>query len=266
MSNVSVIGNGTMGQAIAGVAAAGGNRFQVLGHGDGATAVTGDIVVLAVPYGAVAQIVAARGTELAGKVVVDITNPVDFQTFDSLVVPADSSAAAQIAQALPQAKVVKAFNTTFGATVAAGQIGPLTTTVLLAGDDADAKAAGAAVRRAGRAGRDRRRRPAPGSRARGARLPADQPGRGREGPMGRRLRGGRRLTGPRARLSSDPQAYRTSRHRRPPGHQRARAGVPRTSRSAGCRPEIAIDRYAGAECPEHDPRLDTGPGAPTVST
>ena len=97
-----------MGQAIAGVAAAGGNRVQVLGHGDGATAVTGDIVVLAVPYGAVAQIVVARGAELAGKVVVDITNPVDFQTFDSLVVPADSSAAAEIAQALPQAKVFEA--------------------------------------------------------------------------------------------------------------------------------------------------------------
>jgi 8-hydroxy-5-deazaflavin:NADPH oxidoreductase len=40
---------------------------------------------------------------------------------------------------------VKAFNTTFAATLSAGNVGPLTTTVLIAGDDADAKAALAGV-------------------------------------------------------------------------------------------------------------------------
>jgi 8-hydroxy-5-deazaflavin:NADPH oxidoreductase len=102
-------------------------------------------VVLAVPYPAVADVIAQRGQSLAGKIVVDITNPLDFETFDSLVVPADSSAAAQIAAALPQSRVLKAFNTTFAATLAAGQVGPLTTTVLVAGDDADAKSALAGV-------------------------------------------------------------------------------------------------------------------------
>ena len=40
----------------------------------------------------------------------------DFQTFDSLTVPANSSAAAQIAAALPHSAVLKAFNTNFAAT------------------------------------------------------------------------------------------------------------------------------------------------------
>ena len=69
----------------------------------------------------------------------DITNPLNFETFDSLVVTPDSSATAEIAAALPQSRVLKAFNTTFAATLSAGTVGPLTTTVLIAGDDADAK-------------------------------------------------------------------------------------------------------------------------------
>ena len=139
MARISIIGTGNMGQAIAGVFGKGGHSVQLLGEADAATAVNGDIVVLAVPYGAVPSIVAERRDSLAGKVVVDITNPVDFETFDSLVVPADSSAAAEIAKQLPESKVVKAFNTTFAGTLAAGTVGPNTTTVLLAGDDADAK-------------------------------------------------------------------------------------------------------------------------------
>jgi predicted dinucleotide-binding enzyme len=57
--------------------------------------VTGEIVVLAVPYPALADVLATRGGQLAGKVVVDITNPLNFKTFDSLTVPAGSSAAAE---------------------------------------------------------------------------------------------------------------------------------------------------------------------------
>jgi predicted dinucleotide-binding enzyme len=72
---------------------------------------------------------------------VDITNPLNFETFDSLTVPADASAAAEIAAALPGSRVVKAFNTNFAGTLVAGDVGGQPTTVLLAGDDADAKAA-----------------------------------------------------------------------------------------------------------------------------
>ena len=139
MTNLSILGTGNMGQAIASIAVKGGHSVQQLGENDLDTPVTGDVVVLAVPYPAVADIIAQRGDQLADKIVVDITNPLDFETFDSLVVPADSSAAAEIAAALPQSRVLKAFNTTFAGTLAAGTVGPLTTTVLIAGDDTDAK-------------------------------------------------------------------------------------------------------------------------------
>jgi 8-hydroxy-5-deazaflavin:NADPH oxidoreductase len=145
MAHLSILGTGNMGQAIAGIAAKGGHSVQQLGASDLDTPVTGDVVVLAIPYPAVADVIAKRGDQLAGKIIVDITNPLNFETFDSLVVPADSSAAAEIAAALPQSRVLKAFNTTFAGTLAAGTVGPLTTTVLIAGDDADAKSALAGI-------------------------------------------------------------------------------------------------------------------------
>jgi NADPH-dependent F420 reductase len=128
-----------MGSAIAGIAEKGGNTVQVLGSGDTDQTVTGEIVVLAVPYPAVQEILAQRAEQLAGKIIVDITNPLNFETFDSLTVPADSSATAEIQAALPNSSVVKAFNTTFAATLASGEIAGQPTTVLIAGDDADAK-------------------------------------------------------------------------------------------------------------------------------
>jgi 8-hydroxy-5-deazaflavin:NADPH oxidoreductase len=138
MANISIIGTGNMGQAIAAVAGRGGHTVHLLGRGDLGTDL-GDVVVLAVPYAAVTDVTAAVGQRLAGKVVVDITNPVNFETFDGLTVAADSSAAAEIAAALPDAKVLKAFNTNFASTLAGGTVGDLPTTVLIAGDDADAK-------------------------------------------------------------------------------------------------------------------------------
>lgn len=149
MTHVSIIGAGTMGQAIAGIVRAGGTTVELLGRADAGTAPSGDIVVLAVPYPAVADVLAAHRGQLAGKVVVDITNPLDFSTFDALTVPAGSSATAEIAAALPDSRVLKAFNTTFAATLASGTVGSLPTTVLVAGDDADAKALLAGVVEAG---------------------------------------------------------------------------------------------------------------------
>lgn len=149
MTSFTIFGTGTMANAIGGVLAAGGAAVDHIGKDATDARVTGDVVVLAVPYAAVAEIVRDHGDQLAGKIVVDLTNPVDFATFDGLVVPADSSAAAEIAAALPAARVLKAFNTTFGATLASGKVGDLTTTVLIAGDDADAKATLAAAVEAG---------------------------------------------------------------------------------------------------------------------
>src|SRR3982751_3641188 len=111
MAHVSIIGRGNMGQAIAGIVTKGGNTVELFGHDDVDKQVTGDVVVLAVYYGVVDDVLAQRREQLDGKIVVDITNPLNTETFDSLVVPADGSAAAEIAKALPQSRVVKAFNT-----------------------------------------------------------------------------------------------------------------------------------------------------------
>ncbi|MEV4686176.1 NADPH-dependent F420 reductase [Microbacterium sp. LWH3-1.2] len=155
MTNVTVIGTGNIGSAVAAVAARGGAAVQLLGRdpektsgvaaGVGATAgevgdaLTGDIVVLAVPYAALAELTEQYRDQVDGKVVVDVTNPVDFATFDDLTVPADSSAAAELQKKLRGAHVVKAFNTNFAGTIATGQVGDLPTTVLVAGDDDAAK-------------------------------------------------------------------------------------------------------------------------------
>jgi 8-hydroxy-5-deazaflavin:NADPH oxidoreductase len=140
MAQVTIIGAGNMGQALSTVVGKGGHSVQQLASGDLDQTVTGDVVIVAVPYPAVSEVLAQRGDQLAGKVVVDITNPLNFETFDSLTVPADASATAEIAAALPQSRVLKAFNTTFAATLASGTVGDQPTTVLIAGDDADAKA------------------------------------------------------------------------------------------------------------------------------
>lgn len=140
MATVSIIGTGNMGSAIAGLVTRAGHTVEQLGSHDLERPVTGTVVVLAVPYPALDEVIAQRREQLRGRIVVDITNPVNFETFDSLTVPADSSATAQIAAELPNSRVIKAFNTTFAATLAAGTVGPMTTTVLLAGDDTDAKA------------------------------------------------------------------------------------------------------------------------------
>ncbi|MEF3121790.1 NADPH-dependent F420 reductase [Kocuria flava] len=141
MARISILGTGSMGQAISTALTRGGHDVELIGSGETDRAVTGEIVVLAVPYPALAEIAATRGQQLAGRIVVDITNPVDFASFDSLTVPADSSATAELAATLPGARVLKAFNTTFAATLASGTVGENPTTVLIAGDDAEAKAA-----------------------------------------------------------------------------------------------------------------------------
>ena len=139
MAHVSIIGTGNMGSALAGLVTKGGNTVETFNSSDAGKPVTGEVVVLAVPHSALADIVAQRGSQLAGKVVVDITNPVDFTTFDSLVVAPDSSAAAELAAAVPDATVLKAFNTNFAATLSSGTVGERPATVLVAGDDAEAK-------------------------------------------------------------------------------------------------------------------------------
>jgi predicted dinucleotide-binding enzyme len=166
VARVTIIGAGNMSRGIATRLLAGEADVQILAPAeadasslaadlaDGAGSVvgggtqeplTGDVVVLATPYDAALDIAGTRGQELADRVVVDITNPVDWASFDRLVTPGDSSAAEQIAKRLGGARVVKAFNTTFAATLVAGEVAGQQLDVFLAGDDQDAKAQVAAL-------------------------------------------------------------------------------------------------------------------------
>lgn len=103
------------------------------------TARLGDVVVLAVWYGVTLEVARQLGSKLAGKVVVDIANPLN-STFDGLATAPDSSSAEDVAKAAaPGAKVVKAFNTTFAGTLLAGEVAGQPLDVFIAGDDQDAK-------------------------------------------------------------------------------------------------------------------------------
>ena len=94
--------------------------------------------MLAVWYQAVDDVVARYRDALDGKVVVDITNPVDPDTYAPLTLEA-GSVAQEIAATVPGAKVVKAFNTTFAGTLIDGEVGGQPLDVFIAGDDEDAK-------------------------------------------------------------------------------------------------------------------------------
>ena len=95
---------------------------------------------MAVPYAAIASILEANKAALAGKILVDISNPVNFENMDELLTPAGSSAAEEIAKLIPEARLVKAFNTNFAATIASKQVADKAkTSVQLASDDQEAK-------------------------------------------------------------------------------------------------------------------------------
>ena len=154
MSSISIIGTGNMARTIGALAVAGGNTVEVMGRdqskaadlaktlGGGVTTgqwgavPAGDIVIVAVLYGGVVPVVAEYGDALAGKVIVDISNPFN-SAADGLATSEDTSIAQEAAKAAPaSASVVKAFNTIFRHVLEKGR-----PDVFIAGDDAQAKAA-----------------------------------------------------------------------------------------------------------------------------
>ncbi len=115
--------------------AAEGIRVQ---QADVASAVANaQIVILAVPYGAVADL--AKAYDFAGKIVVDVTNPLK-DDFSGITLGFTTSAAEEIQQLLPAAKVVKAFNTVFAQVYQEGlDFGGRKVPTFIAADDAAAK-------------------------------------------------------------------------------------------------------------------------------
>jgi NADPH-dependent F420 reductase len=99
----------------------------------------GEVVILAVYYPGSLEIARELGDRLAGKVVVDISNPLN-QTFDALATAPSTSAAEEVAATMPAGtNVVKAFNTTFSGTLVEGEVAGQPLDVLIAGDDEEAK-------------------------------------------------------------------------------------------------------------------------------
>lgn len=98
-----------------------------------------DIIIAAVPYQA-EKVVAEKIRQVANqKIVVSISNPLN-NTYDGLLTAADTSAAEELQNLLPNSKVVKAFNTTFAADFAAPVIAGKQVDAFIVGNDADAVA------------------------------------------------------------------------------------------------------------------------------
>jgi len=171
---VTIIGAGKMGRGIGRRVVAGGNDVEIVDRdpeearslagelqasaqkGASASAVepgaplSGEVVVLALYYGSLEGAVRQYEEELRGKIVVEISNPIDFESFEALATPPDSSAAEEVAKLLPEGtRVVKAFNTTFAGTLVEGRVADQPLDVLIAGDDDDAKKKVASLAEAG---------------------------------------------------------------------------------------------------------------------
>ena len=154
MTTISIIGSGNMAAAIGTRAAKRGHAVELLSRntakaqalaeqiGHGTTVGTfgakpaGDIVFVAVLYAGAVEMVTSYGDALAGKILVDITNPFNADG-SGLVTSPGHSVAQQVAAVAPEgAHVVKAINTIFGHVLAHDK--PMD--AFFAGDSAEAKA------------------------------------------------------------------------------------------------------------------------------
>lgn len=152
---IAVIGTGHVGGALGtcwaraghevifGTRAPGSSEVKELMSGANATAASvseaakrAEVCVLAIPWSAVPAVLAEIGEELRGKILIDCTNPAKaWPNMDHSA----GSGGEQIVKLAPQAKVVKAFNTTGFETMQNPKFGDGAATMFYAGDDAEAK-------------------------------------------------------------------------------------------------------------------------------
>ena len=98
-----------------------------------------EVVVLATPWDATEEVIGSLG-DLAGKILVDCTNPLTAD-LSGLAVGADTSGGEEVARWAAGGRVVKAFNTTGSGNMGDAGYGSERLAMLLAGDDPEAKAA-----------------------------------------------------------------------------------------------------------------------------
>jgi predicted dinucleotide-binding enzyme len=162
--NVGVLGRGVVGRRLAGAFRDRGHKVIIgtrdpsVGElqewlaDDGAgiragtlaqAAQSGEVVVLAVLGNAAEDAIAEAGPDsFAGKVVIDAMNPLDFSQGPPprLSITGYDSLGERVQRALPDAKVVKAFNIIGNPYMADPQFPDGQPTMIIAGDDAEAKA------------------------------------------------------------------------------------------------------------------------------
>lgn len=150
--DIAIIGAGNVGTALAGAFARAGHRVTIsAAHPEHAAQVAestgtasartnqeavaaGDVVILAVPGTAFDAIVGEVGDELTGKVVVDVSNRVTPDPSG-----AGTAAAEELQARIPDATVVKAFNTAFASRQADPNVAGVPVDGFVAGDDDAAK-------------------------------------------------------------------------------------------------------------------------------
>ena len=138
--NVAIIGSGNVGKALRrGVERAG---YEVRTGGRGQVTETGgwaDLIILAVPFGALTDVARELQKSADGKPVIDVTNALtpDMQ----LALGFSTSGGEELQKALPRAHVVKAFNTIFAAHMSSGSVAGQQLSVFAASDHEAARKA-----------------------------------------------------------------------------------------------------------------------------
>lgn len=137
---IGIIGDGNVGSALRRGLERSGYQVRAVGKEPAQVRETGqwaEIIMLAVPYGAVDDALRELGEGVNGKTIVDVTNALtpDMQ----LASGCTTSGAETLQQKARGAKVVKAFNTQFAQRMDSGAVDGEPVTVFAAGDDAQAK-------------------------------------------------------------------------------------------------------------------------------
>ncbi len=162
--DITVLGTGNMARAISTLLLSGGNNVTLVGRNlekagaavqelsqfkkNGASVkstsfggeISDPVVINTIWYPVCLGVLSDYRSALVGKILVDISNPLN-STYDDLVTPPGSSAAEEIAKTLPASvKVLKAFNTTYAGVLSQGNLAGQPLDVFIAGDDEQAKA------------------------------------------------------------------------------------------------------------------------------